>query len=264
MSDNLPILSLTQGQLTLLETCPRKFQYVYLEGLRAPVSLEQQERALWGSQFHLLMQQQALELPIQVMAEADAEMLACVNALQQAAPELFTPRPGTLRQSEHQRTLAFQGYLLTVVYDLLLLSPDRGQILDWKTYPQPPNQLTLERNWQTRLYLYVLTETSDLTPEQVSLTYWFVRSPDPTCQPPTCHLVRYSRQRHQQTHQALLHLTSQLDQLRAQAQPFPKADIGHCQFCDFALRCDRPQRIQDGDLARALALDCETVAEMPL
>jgi ATP-dependent exoDNAse (exonuclease V) beta subunit len=59
--------------------------------------------------------------------------------------------------------------LLTVIYDLLIEAEDNAQILDWKTYPQPKEQNRLAKDWQTRLYLYVLAETSDYLPEQISM-----------------------------------------------------------------------------------------------
>ena len=78
-------------------------------------------------------------------------------------------------QSEHRRTLAFNDYLLTVVYDLVVCTPQQGQIFDWKTHQRRPPESWLQGDWQTRLYLYVLCETTDLKPEQLSMTYWFVR-----------------------------------------------------------------------------------------
>jgi hypothetical protein len=35
----------------------------------------------------------------------------------------------------------------------------------------------LAKNWQTRLYLYVLAETSAYPPDSLSMTYWFVQLP---------------------------------------------------------------------------------------
>jgi hypothetical protein len=61
-----------------------------------------------------------------------------------------------------------------------LIADDLAQILDWKTYPKPQNRRWVEQNWQTLLYPYVLAETSDYLPEQISMTYWFVQSEQPS------------------------------------------------------------------------------------
>ncbi|MGC1395504.1 MAG: PD-(D/E)XK nuclease family protein, partial [Coleofasciculaceae cyanobacterium] len=172
----LPLTDLSQSQLKLLEICPRKFQHVYFDQLGTVVSPEEQERLAWGSRFHLLMQQRELGLPIESLVNEDVEFQHWVTALVNEATDVLIPEPNTFRESEHCRTLNFQGYLLTVIYDLLIESENNVQILDWKTYPQPKEPSRLANDWQMRLYLYVLAETSDYLPEQISMTYWFVKS----------------------------------------------------------------------------------------
>ncbi|MFK8183124.1 MAG: PD-(D/E)XK nuclease family protein [Phormidesmis sp.] len=186
------MLPLSQGHLTRLSTCPRKFKYVFFDALSSPSSYEQAAKTQWGSQFHLLMQQRALALPVEVMSAADEEMTRRLSALASAAPEVFeylsaisnaadlgddlaVSGHDVFAQSEQRRTLAFNDYLLTVIYDLVVETPDSGQIFDWKTHQQPPRKEWLQTDWQTRLYLYVLCETTELAPEQISMTYCFVR-----------------------------------------------------------------------------------------
>ena len=232
---------LSQGQLNILANCPRKFQHIYFEQLGTPITPEQQEHLLWGSRFHLLMQQRELGLPVESLLEEDAQLQHWVTALVNAAPEVFTKDYQTFRESEHCRTLNFKGYLLTVIYDLLIEDEQTAQILDWKTYSQPQNRHWLSQDWQTRLYLYVLAETSDYLPEQISMTYWFVKS-----QPrPQSLKFSYDRGQHQKIQQDLSKLLNQLtrwltDYEREQI-PFPQvpASAGRCRDCSFAVRCQR-------------------------
>ncbi|MEO0756357.1 MAG: PD-(D/E)XK nuclease family protein [Cyanobacteria bacterium J06648_16] len=262
----MPTPSLTQTHLDLLETCPRKFQHIFINGLSVPPDPELQDRATWGNQFHLLMQQQALALPIAVMEPVDPKMMACITQLKQAAPEFFNADLDPCRQSETQRTLSFNGYLLTVIYDLLILGPQQAQIIDWKTYQRTPQRDRVEKNWQTRLYLYVLTETSGLEPEQVSMTYWFVRGRDPEAGQtvPESYRFSYSRSQHDRTRTELTELTHRLTRLRA-LNDFPKVDIstGRCDSCTFARRCGRAELGNERPTA-ALSLDLATVEEIPL
>ncbi len=232
---------ISQGQLNLLETCPRKFQHIYIDQLGTPVSPEQQERLTWGSRFHLLMQQRELGLPVESLVEEDAQLHHWVTVLVNAASDVLTPDPQTFRESEHCRTLNFQGYLLTVVYDLLIEDEKSAQILDWKTYPQPKNRQWLAQDWQIRLYLYVLTETSDYFPEQISMTYWFVKS-----QPrPQSLKFTYDAAQHEKTRQDLTKLLTQLTEWLQRYQsdriPFPQvtAPAHACGDCTFAVRCQR-------------------------
>ena len=232
---------LSQGHLKLLETCPRKFQHIYLEQLGTPVSPEQQERLTWGSRFHLLMQQRELGLPVESLVEEDAQLQHWVTALVNAASDVLTPDPQTFRESEHCRTLNFQGYLLTVIYDLLIEDEKSAKILDWKTYPQPQNRQWLATDWQTRLYLYVLAQTSDYAVEQISMTYWFVKS-----QPrPQSLKFTYNAAQHEKTRQdlttLLTQLTGWLQRYQDKGIDFPQVaeSTGRCNECNFAVRCQR-------------------------
>ena len=310
------MLPISQGHLTVLNVCDRKYQYIFFDALSGPASYDQQLTTQWGSQFHLLMQQRALDLPVEALAAANAEMAASMAALAQTAPDIFEhltspPRSGEalpiapaanqtfnqtefsqtefsqtefsqteFSQSEHRRTLEFDDYLLTVVYDLVVASPTQGQIFDWKTHQRPPREDRLQQDWQTRLYLYVLCETSDLGPEQLSMTYWFVRlghsavndSDSSVSQPsPSYYRFGYSDAQHRQTRTDLQQLTQRLTQMR-QSGHFPKVDIekGRCDRCPFAVRCDRlPSSLPlSGDsqkpLREARQISIETVAEIPL
>ena len=232
---------ISQGQLNLLETCPRKFQHVYFDQLGTPVSPEQQERLTWGSRFHLVMQQRELGLPVESLVEEDAQLQHWVTALVDAASDVLTPNPQTFRDSEHCRTLNFQGYLLTVIYDLLIEDENSAQILDWKTYPQPKDRRRLAKDWQTRLYLFVLAETSDYLAAQMSMTYWFVKS-----QPrPQSLKFTYSEAQHEKTKQDLSKLLTQLTEWLQRYQedgiPFPQVvpSTAQCSDCTFRVRCQR-------------------------
>ncbi|PSN20358.1 PD-(D/E)XK nuclease family protein [filamentous cyanobacterium CCP5] len=235
--------TLSQGHLSLLETCPRKFQHTYIDQLGSPIDPDLQERLRWGSQFHLLMQQREMGLPVAALPAEDGEFQLCIQALVDAAPELFEPNTAELRLSEQPCTLFLNGYLLTAVYDLLLIRPGRGQIIDWKTHLKPKTSAQLVQDWQTRLYLFLLVETTPLTPDQVSMSYWFVRCqvPETGAFAPQQVTIPYSLDQHRQTRAALQRLTDQLTHLLDQPQAFPQVEAakGICRDCSFDYRCDR-------------------------
>ncbi len=208
-------MRLSQGQLNLLETCPPQFQRIYLDRLATPASLEQLEQQNWGSQFHLLMQQREFGLPIDSLLRQDSELNRSIDALLTAAPEIWQDKERTWREAEHCRTLNFESNILTVIYDLLIVneSPSRrdgfrrAQIIDWKTYLQPENKAKLQSNWQTRLYLFVLAETSNYLPEEIEMTYWFVKLP----KKPQSITFKYSSPKHEKTREDLSNLIVKLD-----------------------------------------------------
>lgn len=246
------MLRLSQGQLTLLEYCPRRFQHTILESLAVPPSPALLEGQQWGDRFHLLMQQREMGLPIDPVLTHDTELQTCLEALKKQAPDLFNPAGEIFRQSEHGRSLIFNGYWFTVVYDLLRQWRDRAEIIDWKTYLKPKALAFLKQDWQTRLYLYVLTETTSYQPDQVSMTYWFVRARNPetgVLEPQQVH-IPYSVENHAKTHQDLERLTNQLTQLLASSAPFPQLPLGSpkCDSCPFAVRCQRGEAQAAGDI----------------
>src|SRR4051794_33122518 len=103
LSTPTQLLRLSQGQLNLLEACPRKFQHTYLEQLNTPADPEHEERQTLGSRFHLLMQQREMGLPIDSFLQADTQLQSWMAGFAEAAPEILKPAPDdqTFRESEH-------------------------------------------------------------------------------------------------------------------------------------------------------------------
>lgn len=244
----MSLIRLSQQQLNLLTSCPKKFQNLYLDNLSSPTTYEEQESLTWGSRFHLLMQQRELGLPIQPLVEENWEMEQCLNSFIETASEIFpnSKNDEVFRQAEHTRSLTFQGYMLTVIYDLLILDRYKAQILDWKTYSRRQKKSDLAKNWQTRLYLFLMVETSNYLPEEVSMTYWFVRPLEKEL--PENLKFSYNQHRHEQTRQDLSQilslLTFWLQRYQEDGEPFPQIDasIGLCHSCQFATRCQRHQQ----------------------
>ncbi|XLQ11983.1 MAG: PD-(D/E)XK nuclease family protein [cyanobacterium endosymbiont of Epithemia adnata isolate EadnSB Bon19] len=202
---DISLIHISQSHLNLLETCPPQFQRVYIEQLVTPLSPEKQEKLFWGNQFHQLMQQHELGLPIELLVAKDKQMQNSLNTLIDAVPNLRNPSKNSWKEAEHSRSLEFQGYLLTVIYDLLIAEPKKAEILDWKTYLKPEKSEKLANHWQTRLYLYMLVETSNYSPEHISLTYWFVKLPTK----PQSLTFFYDRDKHKKNHEDLTMLLNQ-------------------------------------------------------
>jgi hypothetical protein len=244
------MIRLSQRHLKILETCPRQFEHTYFDRLTLPVSPAQQTKTQLGKDFHWLMHQRELGLPIESILARSPQLNTWMESMLQVAPALFTPADNLIqRESEQMRTLAIpqsggcanDNYLFTAIYDLVILTADRADIIDWKTYPLPKYKKELDLDWQTRLYLYILAETSDYVPKQIAFTYWFIQS---TPQPKSVK-ISYTLKQHRQTKTDLLallaKLTNWLDADTASREPFPQvaASRGLCDRCNFAARCGR-------------------------
>ncbi|MGK7898408.1 MAG: PD-(D/E)XK nuclease family protein [Xenococcus sp. (in: cyanobacteria)] len=244
MKSQQNLIRLSQGQLNLLEICPPKFQQIYLNKLSSLPNPETEAKQTWGSRFHLLMQQRELGLPIDSLLKKDEELARSLEALLEAAPDILDRNSYRWREAEHSRTLNFGNYLLTVIYDLLIADEHQAQIIDWKTYLKPQNKNKLAHNWQTRLYLYTLVETSEYRPAQISMTYWFVKLPNK----PESQVFTYSNQQHQQTEQNLHDLLTNLDIWLEETGDFP-----HHPNCEY--KCPYAQELLNQENDCFLCLD---------
>jgi CRISPR/Cas system-associated exonuclease Cas4 (RecB family) len=238
----LAIPAVSQGVLQTLATCPRQFQYQYLWQYPQVDEPAFTERQRWGQQFHRLMQQLALGLPVEILAGADPELYTCLEQLLADQPWLGLPPPsGEQRQVETRLSLYIEDLLLTGVYDLLVRSPAQAVIHDWKTGVHQSSRRSLQQRWQTRLYLYLLAETCGLPPDALSMTYWFVRQ-----SPIQSVTIPYSRRVHQATAQDLRALLNQLRDLIAQPDalmPPLAAESPACRHCAYASRCHGEQGV---------------------
>ena len=157
---------------------------------------------------------------------------------------------------------------VALVYDLLLTGSHHAKILDWKTYPRPHHPVGLQQHWQTRLYPFVLAETSDYPPEMISMVYWFFQTADRANQAasPQRLTIAYSSAQHDRTRQDLTQLLDSLTQWLQdydQGQPFPQVrDRSPCQRCSFAIRCDRQEATSPLAIDPLLCLD--DIAELTL
>jgi hypothetical protein len=260
---------LSQQHLTLLATCPRKFQHIFLEQLTSPVDPQQQALNRWGSRLHKILQQREKQLPIDKILPADPAMARSVEALLATVPELDDTSPPTcqLRQAEHQRVLPWGNFLFTAIYDLLIFKENEAKIIDWKTSFAPQQTQRLKNRWQTKLYLFLLAETTSYQPEQISMTYWFVgkqpnASPETSLSPESV-VFAYNATWHEQIRQQLTTLLDQLTQwwqaYQQQDRDFPQVDreAGWCDRCQFAQRCQR-------NISNHLSPDIASIPEIPL
>jgi CRISPR/Cas system-associated exonuclease Cas4 (RecB family) len=152
-----------------------------------------------------------------------------------------TPREISREMSLHhsQNSDRSQGYfVLTAIYDFLILGDRQAQILDWKTHQVAISAKKLQANWQTRLYLYLLAKTTNYAPEQLSMTYWFANTAQSV-------IIPYSQFDYNQTEKKLQKILKEINQAFEDGQDnllgYPKLPINSsaCKYCEFRDRCDR-------------------------
>jgi CRISPR/Cas system-associated exonuclease Cas4 (RecB family) len=232
MNKSSPKISqVSQSTLNLWQICPRKFEHQVLDNLHLPSEFNAKMEQ--GSRFHLLMQQKELGLDITNLAASDRQLQNWIGAFDRNPPVMIEGD----RYSEHLRTHRLHTYILTAIYDLLILGTNQAQILDWKTHNHPISALILQSNWQTRLYLYILAATTDYLPEQLSMSYWFANTG-------TTVAIAYNSQDRHETHQELTQILSEMSESEA-SNYFRQLPQGSekCNKCEFKYRCERSQTL---------------------
>jgi CRISPR/Cas system-associated exonuclease Cas4 (RecB family) len=238
-----PVTSISQGHLNIWGICQRRYQYSFLEELSLPeADLQRKKNLLLGSNFHLLMQQKELGLDVSSLASSDPKLRSWLTAFEHQPPEMIKGD----RLCEHRRTLEMtiqmslhhsdnsdrnQAYfVLTAIYDFLILGDREAQILDWKTHQIAIAAEKLKTNWQTRLYLYLLAKTTSYVPEQLSMTYWFANTAQSV-------IIPYSQAEYASTETQLKQILTEINQ----AINYPKLPLhsSACNNCEFRERCDR-------------------------
>lgn len=164
---------ITHSHLRILDSEPHLFERLYVEGLELPTIPGNSAAIERGKQFHQLVQQQALGLPIASLVESDPNLRRYFRAFQTSPPPLLNGP----RHWEYPLALPLQNFQLYGVVDVLVETPERAQIVDWKTYGRSLSSEALAFDWQTRLYFLLVTETRNYLPEQLSMLYWFTEEP---------------------------------------------------------------------------------------
>ncbi len=253
---------LSQKDLNLLENCPLQFQQHYWQKLDSLPNLTQAENAIWGKQFHTLMQQYNLGLPLENLLTQQPEFKHSLEALISATEEIWHSPKIKLREAEYKLNLTCKNYIFTVIYDLLVIYEEQAVIFDWKTYLQPQNPQKLLNNWQSKLYLYVLAESLNYKPEQLSFIYWFVKLPHQ----PQSYTIKYNQNFHEQTKIELQNLINKFQQILTK-YPLNQnkcLEENNCYQCSYYQTLNNSNQSQNdqNNLINNLPLSLEQVEEI--
>lgn len=221
------IYYLNENLLELLEKDPNQFHNVYQGEFAPAIPPEQHARQELGRNFHQIMRQCLMGLPVEPLLVAHPQIKCWVEQLQQHAPEIFEEQPGWSRSWDEQIQVAFGESLmndnsplivLSSIYDLIVRGHDSARIIDWTTSTVSPDYL--QNCWNTRLKLFLLAANSTYLTEDISLTYWLL------AENKRPHFIKIgcNREQHQAVKDRLRNILLQLEELSespAKSQPFP-------------------------------------------
>jgi CRISPR/Cas system-associated exonuclease Cas4 (RecB family) len=238
-------LLISQASLLAFLTCHRRFYLRYLERLPWPELLlktSQRPSVERGQKFHQLLERFFLGLPVDPTAIRDTQLRAWWRRFQES--ELALPQGRRL--PELRITVPAGPHFLIGRFDLVIVSTAQdhpfAHVYDWKT-SRPRTHSELQQEWQTRLYLAMLAESSSaltgdegsLDANQISLTYWYVDEP---LEPRT---ITYSQEQHKQNWIEIQELVGEIE-LGLDQDQWPLTDNwSHCRTCAYQAYCGRQE-----------------------
>lgn len=233
-------VALSRYKLDTFLTCQRRFQLRYLERLPwpemplAPDTIQSRQR---GEQFHRVLEQSFLGFPVDENLIGDEQVLGWWRQFAQSGLKM----PNGRRRPELSLTIPVGNQVLVGRFDLVILGEEQGQpfvhLFDWKT-SKPLSVSELKAEWQTRLYFAMLAESgsalgTSVSPEQIHLTYWYVREPHA---PRT---LSYDSAWHAQNWAEIKALVADIE-AHLQSGQWPLTEQwSHCQACRYQLYCGR-------------------------
>jgi hypothetical protein len=234
----------TQSNLQDYIDCPRRFELRYLLQLKWPAvqtepELEQENHLLQGQNFHQLIHQLILGLPVDTLTlQIDDPVLQnwWENYLQS---EPLAGIPG-IKYPEFTLSASFEGFRLLAKYDVLAIEVgQKAVIIDWKTSRHHPSHHTLQQRVQTRLYPFLLVKAGihvnggqPISPEEVEMIYWFAKDPEKP------EHFDYSHDQYQQDQEFLAGLVHEINQHKP-GNFLLTPDEKLCRFCNYRSLCDR-------------------------
>ncbi len=126
-----------------------------------------------GEQFHLVMQQSLMGLPIAELLESNKTLGQWFSQLKSLAPEIWTEEPNTWKAFNYCCECTFENVVLQSNFDLIIYRYEQAEIVNWTARPMP-NLETIAADWRTQLDLFLIAQTDSYLPEQIRLTYWFL------------------------------------------------------------------------------------------
>lgn len=268
-----PNFQFSQSSLQDYVECKRRFQLRYIErvawpAVQAQPVLEHEARLVNGQAFHRLVQQQLLGIPENRLSPANSDLQRWWQTYLETRPAEIEGR----RFIEITLAATVAGQRLVAQYDLIVITPQTARIFDWKTSARPTKPGATERlfeRMQTRIYRYLLVVAGAdlnggyaLTPEQITMTYWFAETPNEPVHFP------YNSEQFAADERVLTALLTEI-QMQALNTPWDlTTQEKTCAFCPYRSLCERGVEAgkihaeDEIELASPETLDFEQIAEI--
>jgi len=217
----------SQLALSIYDSCQLKFRRRYLDGLYWPRPMSAQVEL--GRDFHLVSNRYfASGQPESYGGDLGPWLKALYRFRPLARDLVFLP--------EQELRLQDGALRLVAKYDLVVLTPDRVVIYDWKTDRRRLSGNTCERALQTLVYRYLMGRAGSgywgrpVTPADVTMIYWNPRYPEDAI------TLQYDERRYRQDEGRLREAITEID-AKDRDSFLATTDQKTCQACEYSPIC---------------------------
>jgi len=234
--------SYSQQNLQDYSDCRFRFLLKYIKKLdwpaveSEPVVLQEARMEL-GQQFHRLVQQYFIGVDIETLSSSihSPELAAWWEVFL----ALKLNETDGEKHAEKMLSVPINGQRLLAKYDLLIVNtPGRFTIYDWKTSVYQQSRQNLFTRLQSRVYPYVLRQSIENSPAgesgspDIEMIYWFPSFPD------TPYQFYYSPDRFEEDREFLHGLTDEILSLPEEGYS-RTVNEKLCTYCRYRSLCDR-------------------------
>ena len=162
------MIQLNANLLELLEVDPQKFQQDFMKPQFLLTPSDQVENHKDIEKFQMVLQQLFMGLPVEPLLQPYPEIADWVDQL---LPIISVP--SHTKQVNALRQQLIQRALIVAQYDLLLLDYEKAIAINLPSSCNIPPARHLENTWKTQLQLFLLAQTEEIPPGNISLIYCF-------------------------------------------------------------------------------------------
>jgi hypothetical protein len=243
----------SQLALSIYQSCQLRFRRRYLDGLYWPRLTNEQIET--GMDFHLISQRY---FSCGQVDRYDGMLGEWVDALRSFRPfvadMIFLP--------EQELRLNDNTMRLVAKYDLVVLSPDKVIIYDWKTDQHKLGDQYCANTLQTLVYRYLLVRAGNgylgrkIAPPDLVMIYWNPR------QPATTVSLTYSEKQYRRDEERLKEIINEIEN-RDSNSFFATTEERVCRGCEYSPICHgaSPEELDEEGLDD-LSLSWDDIAEI--
>ena len=232
----------SQNNLQDYVECAKRFELRHIQRMKWPAVeaepiAERELHMQRGADFHRMIQQHMLGVPVDVLSAAinDDNLRRWWDTYLQ---DDFVATLSQKRVAEVALSVPVSGHRLMAKYDLVAIEAGQGiTIVDWKTSRRKPSRTVLAKRLQTIVYRYVMVGAGAhlnggqaISPQQVEMVYWYAEKPDEP------ERFLYDDTQHKEYGEYLASLT---EEIKGRSKFELTTETKRCRFCVYRSFCER-------------------------